>query len=40
MSQIFISYSSKDRTKVKSLARILEKEKHKVWWDVYYDYEA
>lgn len=33
MSQIFISYSSKDRTKVKSLARLLEKEKHKVWWD-------
>lgn len=33
MSQIFISYSSKDRSQVKSLAAILEKANFKVWWD-------
>lgn len=33
MDHIFISYSSKDRSKTKALAKILEKEGHKVWWD-------
>ncbi len=33
MSHIFISYSSKDRKKTKSLAEIFEKKGWKVWWD-------
>lgn len=33
MSHIFISYSSKDRSKTKALATILEKNGMKVWWD-------
>ncbi len=33
MSHTFISYSSKDRNKTKSLATILEKNGLKVWWD-------
>jgi len=33
MSQIFLSYSSKDRSKARSLASALEKEQFKVWWD-------
>jgi hypothetical protein len=33
MEHIFISYSSKDRSKTKALAEILEKNGFKVWWD-------
>ena len=33
MAHIFISYSSKDRSKTKTLASILEKNGLKVWWD-------
>jgi TIR domain-containing protein/BRCA1-like protein len=33
MSHIFISYSSKDRSKTKALATIFEKKGWKVWWD-------
>ena len=33
MGHIFISYSSKDRSKTKTLAKILEKQGIKVWWD-------
>jgi len=33
MKHIFISYSSKDRSKTKKLAEILESKDLKVWWD-------
>lgn len=33
MSDIFISYSSKDRTKTKALVKVLENEGWSVWWD-------
>ncbi len=33
MGHIFISYSSKDRSKTRALAKILEKNNLKVWWD-------
>ena len=33
MSDIFISYASEDRDRVKSLARALEQEGWSVWWD-------
>ena len=33
MGHIFISYSSKDRSKTRALAKVLEKNGMKVWWD-------
>ncbi len=33
MSHIFLSYSSKDKSKTKKLATIFEKQGWKVWWD-------
>ena len=33
MSQIFISYSSKDRAKTQKLGRLLENKGWSIWWD-------
>ena len=33
MSHIFISYSSKDRSKTRALAKVFENQGWKVWWD-------